>query len=260
MLLVTDDELVWPHRESIVQAGYGFSVLTDPGPKPEFLPPLGEVMDMLRDWAWTGPPENEPIWMRNNDYQTIDALSKMQAHQQLAFGAACCERMIPNYESFKQGVNWGDIGPLRRGLDTIWKACEGQRPGEAQLWDMLSRCGQSAPDSEDFTSLYTSPAQNAAFAVCALLEFLLDGDTGRIVSVPRFSTDSVDLVVQEQEDMNPQDPFREQKILEHPLMQQELMRQRRDLAEALKISTSDGVTLLALRTRAQRESNLTLAS
>jgi len=55
---------------------------------------------------------------------------------------------------------------------------------------MLSKCEQSAPGSEDFTSLYTSSAQDAAFAVCALLEFLLDGDTARIAGVPRFSTES----------------------------------------------------------------------
>ena len=41
----------------------------------------------------------EPVF---NDSRTIDALSKMQAHQQFAFGAACCERMVPNYEKFKQ--------------------------------------------------------------------------------------------------------------------------------------------------------------
>jgi uncharacterized protein YjaG (DUF416 family) len=195
-----------------------------------------------------------------NDKRTHEALSKMRTHQQLAFGAACCERMLPNYETFMREVNWGEVGPLRRALDVVWEVCEGMRLREGELRDMLLRCEQCAPDSEDFTSLYTSSAQDAAFAVCALLGFLLDGDVGRIVSVPRFSTDSVDLVVQEQEDMDPRDPLREQKILEHPLMQQELVRQQRDLAEAINISPGDRVALHALRTRGQRESNLTLAS
>lgn len=38
MLLVTDDELVWTHRVAIVGAGYGFSVLSDPGPRADVLP------------------------------------------------------------------------------------------------------------------------------------------------------------------------------------------------------------------------------
>jgi len=191
---------------------------------------------------------------------SIEALSKMQAHQQLAFGAACCERMLPNYETFMREVSWGDAGALRSGLDAVWDACEGRLPGEAQLRKLLARCEECAPDSEDYTSLYTSSAQDAAFAVCALLDFLLDGDVGRIASVPRFATDSVDLIVQERERMDPRDPLREQKIFEHALMQQELVRQRRDVAEANRISLGDGVALLALRTRGQHESNLALAS
>ena len=195
-----------------------------------------------------------------NDKRTLEVLSKMQAHQQIAFGAACCERMLPNYETFMREANWGDVGPLRRALDTAWDACEGTHPQEVQLRDLLSKCEQSAPDSEEFTSLHTASAQDAAFSVCALLDFLLAGDVDRILSVPRFSTDSVDLIVQEQEEMDPRDPLREQKILEHPLMQQELVRQRRDLGEVLSISPGDRVALLSLRTRARRESNLTLAS
>ena len=184
----------------------------------------------------------------------------MRVHQQLAFGAACCERMLPNYETFMREVSWGDVGPLRRAIDAVWDACRGTRPSEVQLRNMLAQCEQCAPDSEDYTSLYTSPAQDAVFALCSLLDFLLDGDVGHVVNVPRCSIDSVDLVVQEQEHMDPRDPLREQKILEHTLMQQELMRQQRDLAGASDISPGDRGALLALRERARGESNLTLAS
>src|SRR5215470_14621742 len=125
-----------------------------------------------------------------DDKRAFEALSKMEGHQQLAFGAACCERMLPSYETFMREANWGDVGPLRRALDTVWDACEGNRPGEAELREMLSQCEPCAHEAEDFESLYTSSAQDAAYAVCALLDFVLDGDPSRIVSVARFSTDS----------------------------------------------------------------------
>jgi hypothetical protein len=64
MLLVTDDELVWPHQAAIVDAGYGFSVLSDPGPSADSPPPLDDVIDVLRDWGWEGDPADEPAWMR----------------------------------------------------------------------------------------------------------------------------------------------------------------------------------------------------
>jgi len=51
MLLVTDDELVWPHRVAIADAGYGFSVLGDPGTMTNSPPPLDDLIVVLRDWG-----------------------------------------------------------------------------------------------------------------------------------------------------------------------------------------------------------------
>ncbi len=195
-----------------------------------------------------------------DDQRTLEMLSELQVHQQLAFGAACCERMLPNYEAFMQEVGWGDINPLRRALDAVWEACEERHPSNRELRDLLSQCEKCAPNSEDITSLYVSSAQDAAFAICALLDFLLNGDLNRIVSVPQMSTDSVDLIVQERENMDPRDPLREWNILNHPLMQQELVRQRRDIAEASTIKIGDKAALLTLRSQARRESNLVVGS
>ncbi|NUQ77789.1 MAG: DUF416 family protein [Polyangiaceae bacterium] len=193
-----------------------------------------------------------------NNQKTRNMLSKLRVHQQLALGAACCERMLPSYEAFVQEVGWGDIAPLRRALDAVWKACEEKPLSNLELRDLLSQCEMCAPNSEDFDSLYTSLAQDAAFAICALLDFLFDGDLNRIVSVFQMATDSVDLIVQEREGMDPRDSFRESKILKHPLMQQELVRQRRDIAEANTIEIGDTAARLIFRSRARSESNLVL--
>jgi uncharacterized protein YjaG (DUF416 family) len=188
--------------------------------------------------------------------RTRAALAKLLFHQQLAFGAACCERMLPNYETFMREVGWGEVLPLRHALDVVWAACEGRRPREAELRNHVSEVENRIPDSEDFTSLHVASAQDAACAICALLDFLLGGDLDRVVSAAQLSTDSVDLIVQERAGMDPQDPRLEQKILEHPMMQQELVRQRRDLDEAALISVGDRNALGAFRARAASESNL----
>jgi Protein of unknown function (DUF416) len=80
------------------------------------------------------------------------------------------------------------------------------------------------------------------------------------VSVGRYSTDSVDFFVQEQEKMLSQDPDLEDKILKHPLMQQELLRQKRDLEELQSLGVSDSEALLGFRMRAQNEHILILSS
>ncbi len=191
-----------------------------------------------------------------SEKQTLDVLSQMAAHQSLTFGAACCERMLPNYNVFVSEAGWRDSEPLQNALDVAWAACAGKVTSNVDLRKMLSQCEECAPDSEDFTSLYTTSAQDAVFAVCCLLDFLLDGDVACIVRIARLATDSVDLIVQEREGMDPRDPVREHKILEHPLMQQELVRQRRDLRDASHIAPGDRGALFAFRSRAQREPSL----
>lgn len=193
-----------------------------------------------------------------NEERTLEAVSKMQLQQQLAAGAACCERMLPNYERFMREVGWGDIVPLRTALDTVWEACTRQGATDINVQELLARCEASAPDSNRFTSLYVSSAQDAVFSVCALLDFLLEGNVERIVGVFRLSIDSVDLVVQEEKDMDPRGPQREVKILKHPLMQQELGRQQRDLIQASRIGDANG--LLAFRRQAATECNLEVIS
>jgi len=63
MLLLTDDELVWPHRTAIVAAGYGFSILDDPDHGADSEPNFHDIIDVLRDWGWTGDAENQPAWL-----------------------------------------------------------------------------------------------------------------------------------------------------------------------------------------------------
>ncbi len=194
-----------------------------------------------------------------NDKAAHQALGKLKSHQQLAIGAACCERMIPNYARFSSEEKWGDLSAVRGGLDFVWDSCFQGAIGGVDVEQQLASCEAVIPDADDFSSLYVSSAQEAVFAVCTLLEFLRDRDAERVVGALRFSTDSVDLMVQEQESLDPRDPLLERKIVGHPLMQQELLRQRRDISEATRLLVGETTAWLAFRQRAAIESNLALA-
>ncbi len=64
MLLVSDQSKVWSDRQAIEDAGYGFSVLNVEQPGVDI--DLEVVREVLRDWGWSGPPEDEPAWMRDS--------------------------------------------------------------------------------------------------------------------------------------------------------------------------------------------------
>jgi uncharacterized protein len=156
-------------------------------------------------------------------------LTKLDKNRQLAFGAVCCERLLPNYLAFKEDTGWGDINPIRESLNLIWFVLQGQQPNTQEIKKLIDACEKVGPDSEDFESLYVSSAQDACFAVCGLLDYMLKADVGKIVQAACYGTDSVDLYVQEIENIAPNDPDLEQKILTHDLMQRELEKQDKDL-------------------------------
>ena len=167
-------------------------------------------------------------------------LVKLSNEQQLAFGAICCERLLPNYQAFQQDVGWGDIHPIRKALDFVWASLKGESVSLEEVKAIMASCESAAPDSEDFDSLYVSLAQDGCFAVCSLLDYLLENDVNRVVQAATYATDSVDLYVQEIENLAPNDPELEQKILNHSFMQSELSQQE----ENLKTVEQAGVSVL----------------
>lgn len=188
-----------------------------------------------------------------NEKWLASQVALLQKHQRIAFGATCCERIIPNYLSFHQEERWGDIEALRAALDFVWNAAL-LGPSDVQaVRTLLSKCEALAPDSEGFDSLYTTSAQDAVFAVCSLLDFMLISEPNCIVNTARYPIDSIDLFVQECENMCPEDRNLERRILEQPLMQQELVRQNRDLRVVRQIDRNDQDALAEMKMISQAE-------
>jgi hypothetical protein len=63
MLLVTDADKIRGHQNAIVSAGYGYSVLSDPGPTSPDSISLDDVVEVLRDWGWAGSRDTQPAWL-----------------------------------------------------------------------------------------------------------------------------------------------------------------------------------------------------
>jgi len=89
-----------------------------------------------------------------SEKRILDVLSRMAAHQQLTFGAACCERMLPNYEIFVREVGWRDAGPLRNALAAAWAACDSEGPSDREFGQIPTRLrGASGSGASAIVSL-----------------------------------------------------------------------------------------------------------
>ncbi len=163
-------------------------------------------------------------------------LEKLDSKRQLAFGVLCCERLLPNYLAFERDSGWGDFAQVRKALNGIWAFLDDQALSPQEIKSLTTSCESVAPDSGKFDSIYLTSAQDACFAVCALLDYLLESDAEKIVQAAAYATDSVDLYAQEIESMDPNDPQLERKILMHRLMQRELIQQNEDLKAIESVS------------------------
>lgn len=156
------------------------------------------------------------------------SLTRLDPWKRVAFMALSCERMVPNYDRFSAGSGFGDPQVLRRGIDAAWSWMESAQVPD-DLKSVRAQVEQQAPNTEDFSSPFTSAALDAANAVASLLDAIDELDSADPVEVASLARDTVDLYVQEIENWDPNDRNLEDAIRCHPLMQAELRRQRNDL-------------------------------
>jgi hypothetical protein len=61
MLIVSKFDDVSQYVDELTQAGYGFSVLSKYRSDTNYV--RDNIVDVLRDWGWSGPPDSRPAWL-----------------------------------------------------------------------------------------------------------------------------------------------------------------------------------------------------
>lgn len=183
-----------------------------------------------------------------NEDELKQKLVKLPFWKQLVFLLIVCQRLIPSFRAFAAETGGEGSTQLRGLLAKTWDSLlngvsHTDFSSEAALAESL------APDTEDFDSVLVSSALDAAVAISLLMKAFSDQQTDTIVEAVTLVIDSVDMYVQELEDMDPANPDLEENILGHELMQNELRRQREDL-EFLSILDDDAsASMMAVKNR-----------
>ncbi len=186
-------------------------------------------------------------------------IEPLSPNHRILFTLSCCERLYPNYLMFFKNHRWGKPEILRYALDRVWSCLEGDEIIE-EIDALIKKCEEVTPNTEDFDSINVSSALDAASSVMLILELLEGHSIARILEVASLSRDTVDMYLQELENMEPNDPMLEEKILNHPLMQRELKQQREDLELLKSIDLLDKEEILKLKNlwREPKKSNIDL--
>lgn len=163
-----------------------------------------------------------------------EELRELPVKHRVAFAASCCERLFPNYEAFAVMENWGNPKVFRQALDEVWQFLKGDTLSKEHIHELIRVCEAVIPDTEDFTTIFTGPALDAAAAILYTLESCLDGSPERLALVGRVAITTLDdylnIVNDPELEVHGVDPAFNAWLQQAPLMRAELVKQQQDLA------------------------------
>ena len=120
--------------------------------------------------------------------------------QQVAFCAAILERMLPNYQLFSDGSQFGNYALLRNQLDLIWQWLAQNNQIKINITAQLNKLELETPDPQEFDSIGVFPALDVCMAMMSLWQLMQtngkDKDHEDIGCVSRLSQNSVSYYVE----------------------------------------------------------------
>ncbi len=178
----------------------------------------------------------------------VAALSAMDQRKCVAFTLSVCERMYPNYCAFSKEVGFHGQKELRDILDGLWcMFVDGADYIEHEA--ALELIEKLTPDTEDYDTVLVSSALDFATCVSEAINYLDDEALNHPATVAGLALESVDMYVQEKEDISTTDPDRETKIENSPLMKEEILNQLLALSELGGLSLSDKASILSFKNK-----------
>ena len=180
--------------------------------------------------------------------------AKLSHWHQIAFSAALLERMLPNYQMFSEGADFGNVKVLRNQLDIIWQWLDNSSTVKINSDAQLLKLEAETPNPEEFDSFGVFPALDACMALSALWQLMQvkpmkkpkisEVEIDDVQSISRLSHNSVsyyvELLLLEEVEESVEEEFTitAEQMDAHPLMQWEIDTQN-ELFDFLKFAAAD---------------------
>lgn len=192
-----------------------------------------------------------------NETRLTEQLERLPRCLRVAFAAACAERLYGPYAPFADELVLGQPGELSAMLERLWSECEADAPTPAWAERSVARLDQLMPhdDDVDWSIPGQAVAQDFSFALIYALDAHRTGCAQEAVLAANYVYESVWSTVANGPAIDLNAPGGMEAAVGHPLVQAELGRQERDLADLLR--DPDAPELIRrLRERAREESLL----
>ncbi len=188
---------------------------------------------------------DEPVLVK-----TIEAL---EPRLRVAFATACAERLRPAYLRFTTRAQRGEPVEFEANLDRLWLDLAGQCMTDEEVATGLDSCMRIIPHPDDVPwfeeQIY---AEDGGAALAYAMSCRADGQSQNAAWAARRAYETLDQYVGRHENVDWNVPGAEDFALAHGLIQSELFRQQRDVAE-LGRAADPARAIGELRERAKRE-------
>ncbi len=186
--------------------------------------------------------------LRFDRQELLARLNLLSAHGRVAFAAACATRLGKGYECWSARSGGGDPVAFGRLLSRLWGDLCGAALTHAESADLESASLELLLD-EDAVGTDGAAAADGVAALAYAVRCRRTGAAQDALWVAQRAYDAVDGHVVRVASVDLNTLCAEDRILSHPLIQQELARQLRDLEQLLR----GRVSVDELRRRATNE-------
>lgn len=166
-------------------------------------------------------------------------IKELEPAQNAAFVALTCEKMLPNYFRFSEIEKWGNSEIYTEALTTLYGFVLNQSYDKEYIVRIMDDLEANSPDLDEFDSPTASYALDTSSAMLEAVSFLLDGKIEHIYNCATYATDTVDMFIQELNDLDPNHPNLGNIIDKNGYMVNETERQERMLKLLTDINRFD---------------------
>jgi uncharacterized protein YjaG (DUF416 family) len=192
--------------------------------------------------------------LRYNEPSMMAQLDRMAVPFRVIFATAAAERLLPAYVHFSHKTGSGNPNLLMGILERLWRDIQGIPMDSEELQQNIDLAMKLIPDEDDILIPGQEWTDDPAAAVAYALRCRQNGKSQDSVWAAGRAYAALDQFVSNLEDIDPNVVGAEERILSHPLVQDELMRQQRDLRDLAAANLQDQSALAQkIRERAKTE-------
>lgn len=175
-------------------------------------------------------------------------LRLLSFEKRVAFGALICEKLYPNYNHFSDVTSFGNPDILQNAISIIFQSIyRNDLFSDEDLQNVIDEIESITPNTEDFDTILVSFALDACTSILSTLYFIQNGEVENIIDTATYARDTVDMYIQERDNLMINDNLLEEKIENDILMRREKKRQKDVIWNLQKVDTLNDNALQELR-------------